>query len=90
MGSMAPKSTLTVNIEDIKALEFHCQCGASVSIPVRENLSPIVRCASCGQHILEADIPNGKNVAVHKIMSGLAAWKDKTEPKPSITFTLSL
>jgi len=87
---MPPKNTLTVNIEEIKALEFHCRCGASVSIPATEHLTPSIRCAACGQQILEADLPSNRNTAVHKLMAGLAAWRDKTDKPCQITFTLSL
>lgn len=85
---MTVRKTLTVNIEDIKALDFHCKCGASVSLPLTKHLPARIACFGCGQTIVEADLANGKNVALHRLMAALADWYDKTDRTCEVTFTL--
>jgi hypothetical protein len=82
------RNTITVNIEDIQAIELHCNCGGFISHPVKINLAEMVRCPSCGETLLHSDSEHGKVTSIHKLVQALSHWRDNSDKPCNVTFTI--
>ncbi len=86
---MTTRRTITIDVEDIPALEVRCgNCAGLVSFPVGHQAADFLKCPGCGQSLLE--VGSASSMTLVQIAAALAKWKSITQKKFALTVTLDL
>jgi Zn finger protein HypA/HybF involved in hydrogenase expression len=84
---MTIRHTITVDVEEIKAIEVRCnKCPGLVSYPIGYAVPTFLNCPGCGANLIEVSQP--VSTAIRNLANALAGWKQVAEPQCHLTFTL--
>jgi len=86
---MTTRRTITIDVEDIPALEVRCgNCSGLVSFPVGHQAPEFLKCPGCGQWLFEVGSPS--SLTLLQLSAALVKWKSIAQKKFALTVTLDL